>query len=311
MEIAPLSELGSYVLRDLFSEEREAWSRSLNWDYREPQEIIGAMIDARALPGFVALAEGMPVGYAFHVEERRTGLIGGCFVRKSQEGQGVEERLLSQVVRTLKSSPKVRRIEAQFVSFRQWAIDEFFVRNRFIRYDRCFMRRSCAPAPAPKFSDSLVLRSWSLQDLEEAVALTVDVYQTIIDLQISCHYQSVESCREYLNSLIFRPGCGTFLPEASYGARDVATDELVGYVLASRISASGGHVPQIAVSKKHQGKGAGSGLLARVVRYLGLNGYQNVSLTVTERNHAAMSLYRSFGFSAHLRFPAFVWMSQA
>lgn len=309
MEIAPLSQLRSCALRNIFSQEREEWARSLSWDYREPQRVLCAMIDAAVLPGFVALEQGGPVGYAFHVEERSTGLIGGCFVSKSHEGRGIEEQLLSQVLRKLMSSPTIDRIESQFISFRHWAIDEFFVRNSFSRFNRCFMRRGCEPAPAPRPSSSFAIKSWSPQDLEQAVQLTVATYQAVIDRQISCHYQSAEACREYLNNLVFRPGCGVFLPEASYCARDLATDELIGYVLTSRISPRDGHVPQIVISARHQGRGAGSGLLARAVRYLGLNGYQTVSLTVTENNHAAMSLYRRFGFSIQLRFPAFVWLN--
>jgi ribosomal protein S18 acetylase RimI-like enzyme len=309
MEIIDLRQIRSQALRDLFTAEKDEWALTLNWDYSEPQRVISIMIDTGALPGFAAFDGAYPLGYAFYVAERSTALIGGCFVRKSHEALGLEERLLTEVLRAVKASPAMHRIEAQFIGFRGWALDDFFANHGFSRFGRCFMRRTCELAPASLESERFAVRTWNLQDLESAAQLTVDAYQSVIDRQITCHYLSLEFCREFLNNLVFRPGCGSFLPEASYCARNLDRDDLIGYVLTSRISAREGHIPQIAVSRRYQGQGVGSGLLRRAVRYLGLNGYQTVSLTVTEENQRAVSLYRRFGFIVHRRFAAFVWVS--
>jgi ribosomal protein S18 acetylase RimI-like enzyme len=308
MRLVPLSSFRSLGLSDLFTEEREEWASRLRWDYREPQKLISAMLDIETLPGFVAMEDGIPVGYSFYLKEPMRGLIGACFVRKDCEGRGIEERLLAEMLSALKANPAVRRIESQFMNFRRWAISEFFARNGFDRYERCFMLKSGLAVPGQEISNSLKLRQWTSGDLEEAARLTVKAYELATDRHLTYHYQSFEACRDFLSSLILRPGCGRFLPEASYSARDEISGDLIGYVLSSRISHQDGHIPQIVVATKHQGKGAGSALLSRAIRYLGLNGYQTVSLSVTEANTAAMSLYARFGFARQFRFPAFVWL---
>src|SRR3990172_2905619 len=98
MEIRRLRQFKSQELRNLFDQEREEWEHQLYWDYREPQRVIAAMIDAGSLPGFVALQDGGPVAYTFHVEVARKGLLGGCFASKVAAGEGAEEWLLERSV---------------------------------------------------------------------------------------------------------------------------------------------------------------------------------------------------------------------
>ena len=307
MDFFPLSKVKSQALGDLFIEEREHWTRSLHWNYREPQRIIAAMVDLQTLPGFVAIDRQIPVGYTFYFEETGKGLIGSCFVARDYQGQGVEERLLSPVLAALMKNSSIFRIESQFINFSNWPIDDFFARNGFSRFGRFFMLKDCEQPETPGAFVDLELRQWALQDLDAAAHLTVRTYQQVVDRQITYHYQSLEDCRNFLSSIILRPGCGTFLPEASYVARDRKSEELVGYILTSRISHTDGHIPQIVVAMGHQGRGIGTGLLVRAIRYLKLNGYRTVSLSVTEANTAAVDLYGRFGFTVAYRFPAFVW----
>src|SRR5262245_31155266 len=308
MEIRSLQSFKSHRLRSLFVEEQEQWSRRLYWDYREPQRLIAAMIDAGSLPGFVALRDGDPVAYAFYVETAGKGLLCGCFASAAADGENVEELLLEKSTMVLKKVPAIYRIESQFINLRQWPITRFFAQQRFNRFDRCFMVRECRQELSPRQLIEAELQQSNLRDLAEMAKLTVDAYASVIDRMVTYHYQSLTDCQEFLSNLVFRPGCGNFLPEGSYCARDLRTNELMGYVITSRISPLDGHIPQIAVAPAHQGKGLGAELLTRVIRYLTLNGYQRVSLTVTETNLPAITLYERFGFSVHLRFPTFVWL---
>ncbi len=310
MKIRPLRQFRSQELRNLFDREREEWEHQLYWDYREPQRVIAAMIDAGSLPGFVALQDGGPVAYTFHVEVARKGLLGGCFASKVAAGEGAEERLLERSVAALKGNPAIHRIESQFINFREWPIARFFAGKGFSQFDRCFMVRDCQLEYSPRRLVAAELRQLSLGDLDEMAKLTLDTYASVIDRKVTYHYQSLAECLEFLSNLVFRPGCGSFLPEASYSARDLRTNDLMGFVLTSRISPQDGHIPQIAVAPAHQGKGLGVELLGRAIRYLDLNGYQRVSLTVTESNSGAFKLYQRFGFSVHFRFPAFVWQRE-
>jgi len=307
MEIRPLRHFKSQELRNLFDQERQVWSRQLYWDYREPQRVISAMVDAGTLPGFVAMQDGGPIAYTFYVEVSRKGLLGGCFASKSAAPEGTEKRLLEESLAALMGNPIVERIESQFINFREWPIGRFFARKDFSQFNRCFMVRDCQINHSQRHLVTAEVKQLSLDDLDEMAKLTVNTYASVIDRTVTYHYQSVAECQEFLSNLVFRPGCGNFLPEASYSARDPRTKDLMGYVLTSRISPQDGHIPQIAVAPVHQGKGLGAELLGRAVRYLGLNGYQRVSLTVTESNLAALTLYERFGFAVHFRFPAFVW----
>jgi len=310
MEIRPLRQFKSQELQNLFDQEREVWQSQLYWDYREPQRVISAMVDAGTLPGFVAMQDGGPVAYTFHVEVSRKGLLGGCFASKWAAPMGAEERLLEESLAALKRNPALQRIESQFINFREWPIARFFAGRGFSQFDRCFMIRDCQIDHSQRHLAAAEVRQLSLGDLDEMAKLTVNTYASVIDRSVTYHYQSLAECLEFLSNLVFRPGCGSFLPEASYSARDSRTNDLMGYVLTSRISPQDGHIPQIAVAQAYQGKGLGAELLGRAVRYLGLNGYQRVSLTVTELNLAALALYQRFGFSVHFRFPAFVWQRE-
>lgn len=310
MEIRPLRQFKSHELRNLFAQEREEWQRQLYWDYREPQRVIAAMMDTGSLPGFVALQDDSPVAYSFYVEVARKGLLGGCFASTMAAGEGAEECLLERSISALKENPEIYRIESQFINFREWPIARFFAGRDFSQFDRCFMVRDCQIEHLSRHPVAADLTQLSLGDLNEMAKLTLDTYTSVIDRKLTYHYQSLPECLEFLSNLVFRPGCGNFLPEASYSARDLRTNDLMGYVLTSRISPQDGHIPQIAVAPAHQGKGLGAELLGRAIRYLALNGYQRVSLTVTQSNSAALTLYQRFGFSIHFRFPAFVWQRE-
>ena len=310
MEIRPLRQFKSHELRNLFDQEREVWQHQLYWDYSEPQRVISAMVDAGTLPGFVAMQDGDPVAYTFYVEVSGKGLLGGCFASEWAAPEGVEHQLLEESLAALKRNAALQRVESQFINFRDWPIARFFAGKGFSQFDRCFMVRDCQIDHLHRRLVAAEVKQLSLGDLDDMAKLTVDTYASVIDRRVTYHYQSLAECLEFLSNLVFRPGCGTFLPEGSYSARDPRTSDLMGYVLTSRISPQDGHIPQIAVAPAHQGKGLGAELLGRAVRYLGLNGYQRVSLTVTESNLAALVLYQRFGFSVHFRFPAFVWQRE-
>jgi ribosomal protein S18 acetylase RimI-like enzyme len=310
MEIRPLRQFKSNELRHLLDQEREVWQNQLYWDYSEPQRVISAMVDAGTLLGFVAMHDGDPVAYTFYVEVSRKGLLGGCFASESDAPEGTESQLLEKSLVALTRNAALQRIESQFINFREWPITRFFAAKGFCQFDRCFMVRDCHIDHLQPRHVAAEVKQLSLGDLDDMAKLTVDTYASVIDRKVTYHYQSLAECLEFLSNLVFRPGCGNFLPEGSYTARDPRTNDLMGYVLTSRISPQDGHIPQIAVAPAHQGKGLGAELLGRAVRYLGLNGYQRVSLTVTESNLAAMVLYQRFGFSVHFRFPAFVWQRE-
>jgi ribosomal protein S18 acetylase RimI-like enzyme len=291
----------------LFQEEEEEWTKNLRWDYSEPMQIICNLIDAVSLPGFVALKEGEPAGYVFYLEEDRNGLIGDCFVSSGSSGLGVEEALMNITVETLKANSSIDRIESQFVSFRSWPGEGFFHRHGFSSYQRYFMMRDCGKRISLEASGDVELTSWDVSNLETAARLTAQAYDQIIDREISFNYQSPQGCWNFLTGIIEKPGCGRFMKDASFCAWHRPTGEMVGFILTSWVSPFNGHIPQVLVSQRFQGRGIGSRLLNRAIAALQSKRYQTVSLSVTAENKPAYQLYQRFLFDILIRFQTSVW----
>jgi ribosomal protein S18 acetylase RimI-like enzyme len=306
MELIPLKSLTSHSMHELFSEERVQWADKLLWEYSEPLNRIGSMLDLGALPGFAMVQEGSPLGYTYYLESEGVGFVGGCFVKKDHAGEGIEERLLNEVVKLLQKNPSIRRIESQFVNFTHWPIKRLFESRGFRAHERYFMLRACDDETLTS-RDSIEFRPWKITDLEDAARITVEAYQGLVDREISSHYQSIVDCRNYLSNLVLRPGCGFFLEDASFVVWDQRTRHLVGYILTSQISSNCGHIPQIVVGQSLQGKGIGAALLNRAIANLFRKGIQSVSLIVSEANEPAIRTYRKQKFQVHFPFQAFVW----
>ncbi len=306
VKIQPLQSFKASHLELLLSEEKEAWARYLKWDYRTVLEILGRMLEGRSLPGYVAMVEENPAAYAYFWMQRDIGMLGGCFVLPAYAGRKLEEALLAEALKSLEVHPGVRRIEAQFMSFQPWDAESFFYRRRFHNHPRYFMLcEELGEAKPP--SEGIQLRRWENDDLNSAAHLTMQSYEHLVDRQISAHYQSDDSCYEFLSNIILRPGCGNFLGEASFTAWDVKSGEIAGYVLSSMISAKNGHIPQIAVAPSFQGRGVGKMLLSQALAALKKRGYQSVSLSVTAENRKAVQFYRKYHFEIIKPFNAFIW----
>jgi ribosomal protein S18 acetylase RimI-like enzyme len=307
MELIPLSQLTSQPLSALFEEEKEAWARYLKWDYREVLAIITRMVDGASLPGFVALLDGVPAGYAFYWEQKKQGLIGGCVVRQRSAGQQLEEELLTAVLQVLKANPQTQRIEAQFISFQSWAAEAFFSHQGFAPFNRYFMlSENLSGNPSVNISP-IEIKPWANSDLAAAARVTARAYENQLDRKISVHYASLEGCQEFLGNVILRPGCGNLLSDASFSAWNQATGEMAGYILTSMVSPKNGHIPQITVAPEAQGKGVGKALLHRTLGVLAHKQYLSVSLSVTAENQPAVALYRQNHFRVLKPFQAFTW----
>ena len=96
MQIVDLRTLQSRSLEGLFQEEARHWREELHWDYRASIELIRKFIDSRALGGYVAIDNSLPLGYGFYVLEDRKGLIGGLFVSPHCAQRPVTQALLAR-----------------------------------------------------------------------------------------------------------------------------------------------------------------------------------------------------------------------
>lgn len=313
-EILDLRHFSSADLRILLDQEIEQWNRLLAWDYRSSAEMILRYVDAKILPGYAAVQNGSPMGYAFFVYEGSKGVIGDLFVSRqlTDPAHATEQRLLNHVIETLQQSPGVRRLEAQLLVHDAGTLAAPFLNRSFRRYPRVFMNlplagsggavRSLERVPA-----DIELRRWTEQDYHSVAALITAAYQGHVDSDINDQYRSLTGALRFLNNIVRFPGCGVFDAAASFVAVQKASRNLVGVILCSRVKEDVGHVTQVCLMPEQRGRGIGEALLHATALELENRGYSNLTLTVTEANAGAVRLYRRLGYRAERVFDAFVW----
>lgn len=153
-EILDLRQVSSTQLAPLLEEERAAWREQLRWDYRPSVVLIKRHIDARSLPGYVALAASSGslgtrrvAGYSFFVYEDHKGLLGDLYVGRdflpapvgAAPQAGLASKLLEHTLETLEATPGLTRIEAQPIPFGIEPLAPIFLAHNFSSYPRLFM----------------------------------------------------------------------------------------------------------------------------------------------------------------------------
>jgi ribosomal protein S18 acetylase RimI-like enzyme len=322
-EILDLRHFPSASLRPLLEEEAQVWTRLLAWDYNGSIDMILRYVEAKILPGYVALQGGRPVGYCFFVYEGSKGVLGDLYVSQTHaRDRQIEWQLLTHGINTLQHSPGVQRVEAQLLLHPTGAIAPPFVAEGFRQFPRLFMeqplsapKRSRRALTAPFFGDrsplpassDLEVRRWSDQDYSAAAAVITAAYQGHVDGEINDQYRSIPGSLRFLNNIVRFPGCGVFDGSASFVAIHRPTHAMVGLILCSRVKDDIGHVTQVCVVPEQRGSGLGEMLLSLTAAELRRRSFSALTLTVTEANRGAVALYERLGFTVQRVFDAFVW----
>ena len=312
MEILDLRHFSSADLRPLLEDETQVWSRLLSWDYSGSAEMILRYVDAKILPGYAAIDRGRIFGYSFFVYEGSKGVIGDLYVtngNRLQDERKVELQLLTHVIETLQQSPGIHRIEAQLLAHEANAVARPFLEQAFQRHPRLFMVLALdkAAAKAPATHPEVEIRRWAESDYQAAAAVITAAYRGHVDAQINDQYHTLSGSLRFLNNIVRFPGCGVFDPESSFVALDRKAKNLIGLILCSRVRNDVGHVTQVCVLPEYRSHGIGELLLAATVANLRKRNFSLLSLTVTEANARAVTLYRRLNFDTKRVFDAFVW----
>jgi ribosomal protein S18 acetylase RimI-like enzyme len=310
MQIVDLRQLHSRSLEVLFSEETRHWREELYWDYRPSIELIRRFIDSRALGGYAAIENGRPSGYGFYVLEDHKGLIGGLFVSSQYPQPPITHKLLTEMLGALRSTPRLHRIEAQLMPFGT-ELDPIFLSQYFRLHPRQFMLLPLAEAKlkAKPVSSGLRIEPWSDHAFETAARLIHLAYADHVDSQINDQYCSEAGGLKFLRNIVLLPGCGQFLPEASFLVRPATGDRLIAMVLTSTVAEKIGHITQICVMPGYQGNNIGRQLMENAILALRRRNYESLTLTVTSINRRAVELYEHLGFRAVKTFAAGVWQT--
>jgi len=328
IEIVDLRRMDARALAGLFAEEEQHWRRELHWDYGPSVDMIRRHVDARSLPGYVALRQGRVAGYTFFLYEEDKGLIGNVYVLEKHRGErpggdlaGIATLLLEHSLETLENAPPVRRIEAQLLPFGTEPLEPVFHAHSFLCFPRLFMFRTLTPTRPPRMArwpnraalppqahaaSGADLRGWEDGYFESMADLIVDAYAGHVDSQINDHYQDSAGALHFLKNIVLFPGCGIFQPHASVVAVAPENGErLLGAVLCSRVSPGVAHITQVCVRRRLQGSGLGRALMEAALERLAAQGCRGVSLTVTATNQGAVRLYRKLAFAVTKEFSAY------
>jgi ribosomal protein S18 acetylase RimI-like enzyme len=310
MQIVDLRQVQSRSLEGLFREETRHWLDELHWDYRPSIELIRKFVDSRVLGGYAALENGAPAGYGFYVVEDRKGLIGGLFVSPQYPQAAITQQLLTEMLDALRATPRLERIEAQLMPFGT-ELDPGFLSQHFRLHARQFMLLPLAEAKLSRkpLSAGLRIEPWTDRAFESAARLITLAYADHVDGRINDQYGSQAGALRFLRNIVLLPGCGQFLPEASFLMRPSTGDQLLGMVLTSTVAERVGHTTQVCVMPGHQGHGIGRQLMEHSIEALKRRNYGALSLTVTCVNKHAIDLYEHLGFRTLKTFAAGVWQA--
>jgi ribosomal protein S18 acetylase RimI-like enzyme len=307
-EITDLRHVGAADLAPVLESEVAEWREALHWDFRPSADLVLRFVASQALHGYALRVAGEVAGYTYVVSEEGKGLIGDLYVRSDQRTIENENLLLSAALESLFASPLVRRIESQLMMLCR-PLDRPLPRpETATRYSRRLMAiggeriARLRQARCPRAH----LECWSDRHSETAARLIAEAYRGHIDSRINDQYRSLAGARRFLYNIVQYPGCGVFLPGASFVAT-AGSRALVGLCLASRLSDDVGHITQLCVAPHLRGLGLGYELLRRSLAALTDMGCRSITLTVTSANRQALALYESVGFTTLREFAACVW----
>lgn len=320
----------------LLQAESQVWGKDLRWDYTASAKLISTCLEEKRLSGY-ALVKGREIeGYSFFFYEGEKGLIGDLFL--APDHGGVEQALLliEHVIETLLATPGLHRVEAQLPHFGFEDLDACFRTHGFECYPRRFMAVSLcgeeakrapsdgqtrSPVRAP---DSVSTRSeaigtpsglpgdfvvelWERRHDRRAAELLYETYCDHVDAFINDQYSSLEGTTRLIDNIIRHHGCGEYLSQHSLVVVHKPTRQLAGILALTAVRSATAHIPQVAVAKRFQGQGVGTGMIDLALARLRDKGYQEISLTVTDLNASAVRLYERLGFQTFRTFGAYVW----
>jgi ribosomal protein S18 acetylase RimI-like enzyme len=303
----PISHLDEAFLNPIMGEEEKMWMSDLGWDYSTIRLILASFVKNRQLPGYVAVNSQKAIGYTYYLINQRKGIIGALYASETDRSQEAVEQLLSLAISHLKDFSDIRRIESQIMPFHNLRISPTFTQNGFQYFHRYYLVLSL-----DSVTENLNILCeerivpWDSGYLARAAEMTVISYYNQTDAEICEDYRTKPGCENYLRSLIENPGCGFFMPKASFISLD-ERGSFCGFLICSRISTRAAMIPQIAVHPSHQGRGVGNSLIHRSLRELKASGFQSVSLMVSRENQRAFDWYRRVGFRIRKEFGAYVW----
>jgi len=306
-EVIDIRRFEARAFASVLEAESRAWNDELHWDFGPAAQVITNCLTDQRLTGYALVNQGHIQGYSFFLCEGEKGLIGDFFVPAAFTPRADVLRLLEHVLETLLATPGVSRVEAQLPHADAAEIEPCFREHGFQSYVRRFMVCPLRPLAARFAADPFTIEPWERRHDRAAAQFIYHTYRGHIDAAINDQYASLEGAERLIDNVFDLRGCGEPVPRASLVAVHRATQRLAGLVALTAVRPKTSHIPQVAVTAEFQSRGLGTALLDLAFREAAHQGYEEVSLTVTDLNHGALRLYERLGFQTLRTFGAFVW----
>src|SRR5260370_2562770 len=145
-------------------------------------------------------------------------------------------------------------------------------------------------------SAGMRLNRWNDRYFEPCAKLIYLAYMNHVDGEINDQYRTRSGALKFLKNIILLPGCGQFVPGASFVLHEPGSDELIAAVLTSEVSPRVGHTTQICVLPGYQGSGLCRMLMQTSAEALRTMKFRELTLTVTSDNRTAVQLYENLAF---------------
>ena len=319
-EIIDIRRFEARQFSELLEAEASAWKHSLRWDFADSVRIINSCLRDKRLSGYALASEGKIHGYCFFFYDGEKGIVGDLYVRPQMAGLGQEQELLEHALETLLATPGLRRIEAQLPHYEREKLESCFLARGFQSYLRCFMSlrlKSARPGIAAPDTGSALGGRWAQEEIEltpwqkrfnnEAAEMLYRSYQEHVDALINDQYASVPGAARLIENIFHNQGCGDFLTHVSRMAVHAPTQTLAGILTVTRVRPRTAHIPQVGVGPAFQGLGVGTAMMDAAFQDLRDDGFEEITLTVTDANAGAVRLYKRLGFETYKTFGAFIY----
>ncbi len=316
-----LFEAGEF--RRLLEAESRVWHDELRWDFTGSAQLISSCLEERRVSGYALVADGRITGYCLYFYDGEKGVIGDLFVEHASVGLDGARTLLKRAVDDLLKTPGLQRVEAQLPHFSFEKLEPCFRERCFESYRRRFMAarltnrpsggespsagRAASAREGRSGSEDFLIQPWERRHDREAAQLLDATYSRHVDTLINDQYATFEGTSRLVENIVHHRGCGEYLPQQSLVAIHRSSQKLAALLALTAVRPRTAHIPQIAVANQFQGSGLGTAMMGFSFQELAGQGYEEVSLTVTDLNAGAVRLYERLGFETFRTFGAFAW----
>jgi ribosomal protein S18 acetylase RimI-like enzyme len=304
----PLREASLRELRPLLDEECAQWQAELGWDFSEVRSAVAAGVERGSLAGRVIGDGARTLAYCYYMVDAGRVIVGSIYAAREHRGRGIEDQLVEAVIGDARAERTSGRVECQTLFCTSEEVDRRFARAGFAGRARHYMRRDLRePLPAAEAAPpaGVCVRPLRRDELQAVAEIVYRSHVGTDDAALNLTYATPASCRAFVETLVLRAGCGRFDAESSRIAE--GPRGLLGILIASRLSATNGHVCQVSVVPEAQRRGLGLTLMSGSLHAFREQGLASATLSVTLSNARAHRLYELLGFRTQRAFAAHAW----